>query len=681
MPLPEQDMDSRARSGDDPTDELLLRLLGDGSRAQLRIIHETCTAVLPSVDPSQYGALRRIQRCVRELGTLVSDVTEFHAYLTGGLSEAESDFDLRVTLEGIQTRLSGLGTPDGAAAIVRVRNDVPPLLRGKPARLQDIVLGAATATFDVESPPALCIDVTKGWDRGDAVELVFQCYKRWPHPIGSGERGSFRNGLASRSSARPLLPEHLRPQLARRLAVTCGGSIEMLAPDDPTIAGFELRLPCGVRSVPKVSSVEKTPATLRGRRALIVDASEARRSRTSSMLRLWGMQAEASSNSRGALESIRDAIARETPFEFVLIDAELEDTDGAVLGRLIGADIPAQRPRLMLMYGVGMRGDAALAEQIGFDAYLPREISTHELREALLVVLGRAQISAPRAPVVTKHLLADVRREGFQVLLVSGDPVGALVLEAVLRRKGLQVDRVPELTGAAERCEKTPYDFLILDLGQPSAGDLALAGALRALADEHGPTPLVALVEAGVSAENTDFTGLSPEAVFAKPVDLERICQFCEASLHAELSASPTRTRSQSENVVCVGGKQTDDESVVFDRERLVESTMGIESLQLSVLESYLEEMPRRVEAIAAALSAGEIVAAEPEILGARAMARAIGAFGTARHLGVIWEHVAAGKPAQSIPLIGRLRDEVEQSVIVLREARAALIESMVSAA
>src|SRR6185503_10856396 len=95
--------------------------------------------------------------------------------------------------------------------------------------------------------------------------------------------------------------------------------------------------------------------------------------------------------SRSALEKIRDAIGREAPFDFAVIDAELQDTDGAVLGRLIAADVPAHRPRLLLMFGVGLRGDAAVAEQIGFDAYLPREISTHELREALIVLIRRSQ--------------------------------------------------------------------------------------------------------------------------------------------------------------------------------------------------------------------------------------------------------------------------------------------------
>jgi CheY-like chemotaxis protein len=244
------------------------------------------------------------------------------------------------------------------------------------------------------------------------------------------------------------------------------------------------------------------------------------------------------------------------------------------------------------------------------------------------------------------------------------------------------VDRVAHLTSAAEYCEKTAYDFLILDLGASSAEDIALGCALRVLADEHGPTPLVALVEPTPSNDPARFAELSPDAVFEKPVDLERVCQFCEGTLHPELAVGSARVRTRQESVVCVGTTTpADDDSVAFESERFVEATMGIESLQLSVLDSYLEDMPRRVESIGAAIRATNGTLSDQELLSARALARTIGAFGTARCLGSMGEHVRAGSFSEAEALLGRLQSEVERSLTVLRDVRTTLIEGMQRAA
>jgi len=153
--------------------ERLLHILADESRVQLGLIQDTTDGLLASAGDSPLReALERVHHGVWELSTLISDISDFYAHSAGRLSEAESDFDLRVTLDGVRTRFSRCRPQSDWIALTKVRHDVPTLLRGRPARLQDILLGAASGALDSRSPGSLRVDVTKGWEQDGRVELI-----------------------------------------------------------------------------------------------------------------------------------------------------------------------------------------------------------------------------------------------------------------------------------------------------------------------------------------------------------------------------------------------------------------------------------------------------------------------------------------------------------------------------
>jgi len=652
--------------------ERLLHILADESRVQLGLIQDTTDGLLQSAaDSPLREALERVHHGVRELSTLISDVTDFYAHSAGHLSEAESDFDLRVTMDGMRARFSRCRPQADWIALTKVRHDVPTLLRGRPARLQDILLGVAAGALNTRSPGTLRIDVTKGWERGDRVELVFCCVLCHQQPPTPEELAQFRQVLSPVSNDGPLLRQHLRAELAKRLAHASEGSLDAATTDDGSPA-FVLRLPFSMRAVVAAEPRTDSPPALRGRRVLVVDGSEARRSRTDALVRLWGLETEVVGSGAAALEILGRAAADGQPFDLALVDAELEDMSGMTLGGLIRLEPAVVGTGLVLLFGVGLRGDGAMAEKVGYDAYLPRSLPIPEFREALSVLLQRGRPEGERLPLLTRHSLADRQLEGVQILLVGSDPLGALVLEAVLGRKGFRVERANDLAAAAERCEHQRYGLIILDLEQISASDLSIASGLKALVDERGTTPVVALFEASGMGEGHDLAGFTPDAAFPKPVDLEHICLFCEGVLFPHLAeAFPLVHPAGTPRVSVVTHLPSDESPNAFEPIWLEESTMGIGTLKLSLIDAYLDEMPGRIERISTAIHAADMPTAEREVLGARAMALTIGAVATARCLVALSDQVLEQRLPEAHVMLSRFRSEAERSLVLLREARA----------
>jgi CheY-like chemotaxis protein len=661
--------------------EQLLHILADDSRVQLGLIQDTTDGLLQSAaeSPLREG-LERVHQGVWGLSTLISDITDFYAHSAGRLNEAEADFDLRVTLDGVRARFAHCRPESDWIALTKIRHDVPTLLRGRPARLQDMLLGAASGGLNVRSPGSLRIDVTKGWEKDDRVELIFSCVLCPQQPPSPEEIEAFQQLLAPAAEGGPLLRPRLRTELAKRLVQASEGSLRAIESAPSSIA-FELRVPFSMRTVAAAGPDPAPPPALRGHRVLVVDGSAERRTRTEALTALWGLKTESHASGREALLAMRRAAAQGEGFDLALIDAELEDMAGMTLGGLVRVEAGLAGTRLVLQFGVGIRGDGALAEKIGYDAYLPRTLPVPELREALSLLLQRRDSDQGPRAILTRHSLADLQLTGARILLVGSDPLGALVLEAVLGRKGFRLERALDLTEAAERCEHHRHDLIILDLGQVAASDLSLASGLKALVDERAPTPIAALYEASGLGEAHDLAGFVPDAAFPKPVDLEHICLFCEGLLFPHLAATPVPEQTSAKAVSVVSSLEPGASATSFEPIWLEEATMGISALKRSVIDSYVDEMPRRIERITAAIHGTDLVAAEREVLGARAMALMIGAVSTARCLVALTEQIQERRLMEAHAMLSRFRTEADRSIASLREARAAMANQVDQAA
>src|SRR6185503_9725788 len=124
----------------------------------------------------------------------------------------------------------------------------------------------------------------------------------------------------------------------------------------------------------------------------------------------------------------------------------------------------------------------------------------------------------------------------------------------------------------------------------------------------------------GPHVPESALAGIVPDATFVKPVDLERICLFCESALYPDLADAPApRPRVEAVNIVST--VVDPEECPVFEPERLAISTMGDGNLQQTVVGVYISGMPRRVDLLATALRAGNYALAENEAVSAHALA------------------------------------------------------------
>jgi PAS domain S-box-containing protein len=481
---------------------------------------------------------------------LVNDMLDY-SRIEGGRLEIEAiDFDLRVAVDNVASLLAPRANGRDRHFTCKVHHRVPSHLRGDPGRVRQVLTNVATwAIRSAEQGP---VNVT--------VELAEETAHQVVVRFAINDLG-LHNNDEQRSE---LLDAFTRGDagLARRFGGS--GLVLMLARQLISLMGGE----AGVRNdlgagttlwfmLPLAKQAEQpAPAPLpdfdmTGLRVLVADGTRTVRTMLREMLEGWGYAVDESEDGLMALERLRTAAEQSRPYAVALVDMELPVLDANSLAAAVREEERLRNTRLMLLANVGRRGDAALAEESGYSAYLIKPVEPSQFHAALLEVLRRELVPGAAAGgqrIVTRHSVAEQARRRVRVLLVEDNPVNQLVAIAALRRVGY--DPVVATTGeqAIKATADEPFDMIFMDLMLPGElGGIDAALAIRRHEARVRHTPIVA-VTAKVSdheRQRCDEAGL--DDFLPKPVDLERMCALVEQWTRrgAEAELAPGRAQDR----------------------------------------------------------------------------------------------------------------------------------------
>ena len=161
----------------------------------------------------------------------------------------------------------------------------------------------------------------------------------------------------------------------------------------------------------------------RGKRILVVDSTPKSAARLENYLQNAGCRVDLADTGRSALQMLGQAMEMKAPIELVIIDQTLADMGGEELGRQIKSNPELRSARMIFLVDVGLRGDAARMNTLGFDAYLTKPVTQSTLFDALQAVFqnrepketaetGTAHDDQRPRELITRHTInANPRRK------------------------------------------------------------------------------------------------------------------------------------------------------------------------------------------------------------------------------------------------------------------------------
>jgi CheY-like chemotaxis protein len=230
--------------------------------------------------------------------------------------------------------------------------------------------------------------------------------------------------------------------------------------------------------LPGITQGSGDPASLAGKRILIVDDDVVSRSILVSQTKGWAMLPMAVSSGPEALV----ALGRGDKFDMAILDMRMPEMSGVELAEIIKNTPDAQAMPLVLLASVSHRMSSV--ERARFAIQLLKPIKASQLRTVLCSICGE---SAPCATTLKPPPEeAGGQPHSLHILLAEDNPINQKVALRMLDRLGYRADSVANGLEAIQLVTEIHYDVILMDCQMPEMDGYEATRQIRMREQEQG---------------------------------------------------------------------------------------------------------------------------------------------------------------------------------------------------
>jgi len=567
------------------------------------------------LDTELTGEQRRYAETVRasaeSLLSLINDILDLSKIEAGKLDLEALDFDLLNLLDDIVDTQAFRAHEKNLELLCKVSPETPAFVTGDPGRLRQILNNLIGNAIKFTKEGEIVIQVSLAEEQEADCVL---CFSIRDTGIGIPEDKQsilFNKFMqADASTTRQYGGTGLGLAISKQLSEMMGGKIGVNSQaGQGSEFWFTVRL--GKQPEGAQSAVLPSAEVLHGVRALVVDDNATNCEILSMRMNAWGMRPLEVQDGPTALQALYRALDEDDPYRVAVIDMQMPGMDGATLGRAIKIDPRLADVRMIMLTSVGKRGDARQFQELGFSAYGTKPVRHQDLFNILVnVLLGVPDTEAHS--IVTRHSACEVMSSttlNGRILLVEDNYTNQQVALGILKKFGIQADAVGNGVEALKALSQIPYDLVLMDMQMPVMDGIEATRTIRsqqANVLDH-MIPIIAMTANAMQGDREKCLEAGMNDYVSKPVPPRSLYEKLELWLPKTVRVQ-RMDLEQSQNLNA-GAKQAsaqDQESVVFDKAGFVLGLMNDEELIQIVLNAFLDDMPRKVEALKKHVAAGD---------------------------------------------------------------------------
>jgi PAS domain S-box-containing protein len=554
---------------------------------------------------------RRYTEIVRSSGesllTLINDILDFSKIEAGKMELETIDFDLSSLLDDFSSSMAIRAQQKGLELLCAADPGVPAFLQGDPGRLRQILTNLVGNAIKFTSSGEVVVRVSCLAEVNDKVELRFSIRDTGmgipPEKIGLIFQ---KFTQVDASTTRKYGGTGLGLAISKQLTDLMEGKIGVESKEGKgSEFWFTVWLTRQTGAAPDRRGNVPSDADLNGMRILVVDDSATNREILKVCLSTWGMRLVEAGDGIAALRALTAAVEEGDPFQIAVLDMQMPEMDGAMLGQIIKEDERLAGTHLILLSSLGERGDARRFEKIGFAGYLVKPMRNSDLFNVLVTTISTRHqgliSSQDNAPIVTRHSAREIRRgfEGFsmRVLLVEDNITNQQVAMGILSKLGLKADPTADGSEAIKALETIPYDLVLMDVQMPVMDGLE---ATRHIRDPHSTVlnrtiPIIAMTARALQGDREACLNAGMNDFITKPIEPQALVEV----LKKWTSDKTTRNATASKRFEALPAHRPPvKQPPVFDRAALMNRLMDDKELAFAVTEAFLSDIPQQIQAL-----------------------------------------------------------------------------------
>jgi len=640
------------------------------------------------MDTDLNGEQRQFNETIRKsadsLMTVINDILDFSKIEAGKLELENIDFDLRVTLEEVSELMSLKAYEKGLEFASIVHHEIPSLLRGDPGRLRQILINLLGNAIKFTDSGEVTLKAKLEKEGANRAVIRFSVRDTG---IGISEEGTNRLfqsfSQVDGSTSRNYGGTGLGLAISKQLTELMEGRIGV---DSKEGQGSTFWFTVELEKQPDDRKTVMIPADIRKKRIFFVDDNAINRQVYREQLKSWGCRFGEASSGTQAMDELRRARETGDPFEIAIIDMQMPEMNGEELGRSIKQDPDLADTILIMVSSMGARGDAARLKKIGFAAYLTKPIKQSQLYDCLATTtkIWKEKKQPIDANIVTRHSLADNKKQGIRILLAEDDATNQKVALHILKKFGYRADAAGNGQEVLQALEKIPYDIILMDIQMPVMDGYTATRRIRELelkaqqvklnhndsedlsdseiqlSARSGRIPIIAMTAHAMKGDREKCIAAGMDDYTPKPINPEELLGKIEKWTRVEQNVPNQKAKIEKERLQ----PETSEETQPLDFEKALERAMGDKDFLKMLLGGFIQELPDQIESLKVAVAGTDAVALTEQAHKLKGAAANLSAYGVS-------------SAAKSLEEIGRSQnmDEANQILEILLHESTRLTE------
>ncbi|MBD1864407.1 MULTISPECIES: CHASE2 domain-containing protein [Trichocoleus] len=533
--------------------------------------------------------------------TIINDILDFSKIESGKLELEEQPFQLRTCIEECLDLLAARASEKNLELAYWIDPEVPQYLVGDITRIRQILVNLLSNAVKFTHAGEVVVSVKAGvathsrLQRIDRRQTPKDSSKKYEICFAVKDTGIgippdrldrlFKSfSQADSSTTRQYGGTGLGLVISQRLTQMMGGRMWV---ETQLNQGSTFYFTFLAQAVPELvpSQVASAPDQLAGKRLLIVDDNATNRQILSLQAQSWEMLPETVESGAATLDRLRQEV-----FDLVILDMQMPEMDGVTLAGEIRKLPGCQYLPLVMLTSLGRPEGNAQTIAAKFAAFLTKPVKQTQLYNALLQVMGAQPIpiSGTQPTPTFDRGLGD--RHPLRLLLAEDNVVNQKVALRLLEKMGYRADVAGNGLEVLDALHRQTYDVVLMDVQMPEMDGLMATRHICRLWSPSQRPRLVAMTANAMQGDREACLRAGMDDYITKPIRTEELIQ---ALLRCPPQAGLETHESTVESTVVIDPKALEELRELGGEEA--------EALLQEVIDTYLEDTPKLLQAIASA--------------------------------------------------------------------------------
>lgn len=481
--------------------------------------------------------------------SLINQILDFSKLEAGEMDLEILDFDLNTCIEEVADLIAPAAHAKGLELATLVYRNLPTQLKGDVSRLRQILTNLAGNAIKFTSQGEVVIQAALKRETATTATITFSIIDTGIGISTATQQKLFKPfSQVDASTTRRYGGTGLGLAISKQLVEMMGGEIGVESTEGSgSCFWFCLTFHKQISQFPTQVSPGALPDFSQVR-LLIVDDNTTNRKVLRYQISSWGMQIDEAIDAATALALLRRGAIAGVPYDLAILDMQMPDIDGEMLGSQVKADPLLHHTRLIMMTSLNHWGGARNALQLGFTAYLVKPVKQSRLFDCILTTLadGNApvpQVTAtidpaaqipvaptPVAPTLADSTLDPAAIDGqaivgelrklakLKLLLVEDNAVNQKVTLNQLKTLGYSADIAANGQEALHMLEQIPYDLVLMDCQMPVLDGYDATQEIRRLEGDDRRIIIVALTANAMREDRVRCINAGMDDYLSKPI-------------------------------------------------------------------------------------------------------------------------------------------------------------------